>query len=134
MASLLVLHALSTFALTGLIWTVQVVHYPLFASVGKEAFAAYHARHVQRMTIVVAPLMLAEAATATILLFRDPTWRVPALLLLGIWLSTAFVQVPCHRRLEAGQDPAVIRRLVGTNWIRTGLWTARAVLVALAFA
>ena len=34
MSALLAAHAAATWALVGLIWTVQVVHYPLFALVG----------------------------------------------------------------------------------------------------
>jgi hypothetical protein len=41
------------------------------------------------------------------------------------------LQVPCHRTLERGFDPAVARRLVATNWIRTVCWSLR-LLVALA--
>ncbi|MBH8570273.1 hypothetical protein KB206_15385 [Microvirga sp. STS02] len=39
--------------LTGLIWTVQVVHYPSFGKVSKEAWAAFHAAHTRRMSYVV---------------------------------------------------------------------------------
>ena len=33
---LLLLHAAATLFMTGLIWFVQVVHYPLFARVGED--------------------------------------------------------------------------------------------------
>jgi hypothetical protein len=46
-----------------------------------------------------------------------------------IWLSTALLQVPRHRALEAGFDPAAHRALVATNWIRTVAWTARGFLL-----
>lgn len=126
------LHAFATFALTGLIWTVQAVHYPLLARVGRDAFPAYHQQHVRRITWVVGPLMLAEAATGALLLAAHPggRWLVAFVLLIGIWLSTALLQVPCHRRLERGYDAAAIGLLVRTNWIRTLLWTARSGIVA----
>ena len=54
-------------------------------------------------------------------------------LIFVIWLSTAILQVPLHRKLElGGYDARVIRRLVATNWLRTLAWSARAVLVLLA--
>jgi hypothetical protein len=77
---------------------------------------------------------LVEGATAALLLVRRPAglpgWLpwVAAALLLGIWASTFLVQVPCHQRLAAGWDEAVHARLVATNWLRTGLWTARLLL------
>ena len=49
---LLAIHAAATWALVGLIWTVHVVHYPLFAAV-KTGFRAYHEAHMQRITLVV---------------------------------------------------------------------------------
>ena len=36
--------------LTGLIWTVQVVHYPSFGLVPKSAWAVFHAAHTRRMS------------------------------------------------------------------------------------
>ncbi len=125
---LLVGHAATTFALVGLIWTIQVVHYPLMARVGAEAFPAYERAHLTRVTGLVAPLMLAEAALASALLLLDPSPLAVsgAVMLLAIWLSTGLVQAPLHARLEqGGLDPAVIRRLVRTNAVRTALWTAR---------
>ena len=124
-------HAVATLAMCGLIWFVQVVHYPLLAQVGRDVFRDYEARHIRLTTIVVAPLMLIEAATAAWLLFLPIAGVTPAvglLLVLVIWISTAAFQVPCHRRLEQGYDLGTIRRLVATNWIRTGAWSARAAI------
>jgi uncharacterized membrane protein len=127
-------HTFSTVALAGLIWFVQVVHYPLLAEVGEREFARYETMHCRRTGPVVAPLMLGEFATAAWLLFRPPApdiaWATASgfLLLLAVWSSTAFLQVPCHRRLQRGFDPATVKRLVATNWIRTIAWTARGLL------
>jgi hypothetical protein len=121
--------------MTGLIWFVQVVHYPLMGRVGREAFVAYEAAHTRRTTVVVGPLMVAEATTATWIALGPPAGVSPTAatvglaLVLVIWLSTAMLSVPCHRRLERGFDAATHARLVRTNWIRTAAWTARAVLV-----
>ena len=61
-------HTASTLALCGLIWTVQIVHYPLMAWVGRDSFAAWHERHLRWMTWVVGPFMLAEVASSLWLL------------------------------------------------------------------
>ncbi len=134
---LLVPQLISTLAMFGVIWFVQVVHYPLFLQVGAEHFPAYEAAHANRTTWVVAPLMLLELGSALALLV--PRWRpvevsaagawVGALLVGVLWFSTAFVQVPLHNRLHAGYSADIIRRLVATNWVRTAAWTARAALV-----
>ncbi len=130
-SALLLLHLTATLYMIGLVWFVQVVHYPLFAQVGTQSFRGYEREHVARTSPVVGPPMLVEAATTALLLFFTPA-GVPALapwigagLLAVIWLSTALLQVPGHRRLSVGFDDGTHRRLVVTNWIRTTAWTAR---------
>lgn len=134
----LLVQAAATWALVGLIWTIQVVHYPLFDGVHPARYAAWQRRHMTRITIVVAPLMLAEALTAALALFlvltRGPTDLVAVsllgvVLLAAIWLSTAFVQAPLHGRLTEGFDASRHRRLVRSNWTRTALWTVRGALL-----
>ena len=116
----------------GLIWFVQVVHYPLFARVGDQASVAYQGAHMRRTTWVTLPPMLVEAVVVLILLIpsegHQPGWMewVGALLLGVIWLSTFLIQVPCHEKLAVSFQAAVHRRLVATNWIRTLCWTLRA--------
>ena len=129
---LLSVHYAVTWALVGLIWTIQMVHYPLFAQVGPEHFVAYHRRHTREITLVVGPLMLAELATAVLLVLegnRDP-WLLASLPLLAlIWISTGFVQIPLHNTLTTGFDAHAHRRLVTTNWWRTAAWSARGICI-----
>lgn len=132
----LLLHFGVTCALTGLIWTIQVTHYPLFAQVGPENFAAYHEAHTRTITCVVGPLMLAEVASAGWLWLegrRDPLFLISLGFLAAIWLSTALIQIPLHHRLAGGFAPEPHANLVLSNWIRTLAWTARALLLAPAF-
>ena len=125
----------STWTMVGVIWFVQVVHYPLMGQVGKEGFPSYAKAHARRTTWVVAPPMLIEAATALMLAIRPPeflgireAWAGLALLVV-VWISTAILQVPRHGRLACGFDPGAHRTLVATNWIRTLAWTARGILL-----
>lgn len=123
--------------MTGVIWFVQIVHYPLFAAVGRKEFAAYERRHANRTGYVVAAPMLFELGASFVLgylLWRraESTLAVAALVLtLVVWISTFALQVPCHNRLAKGFDPAVHARLVNTNWLRTVGWTARSVILVL---
>ena len=127
---LLLAHAAATWFMVGVIWFVQVVHYPLFGQVGSREFAGWQAANVRRTTFVVGPAMGVEAASALGLPFVLPGW-IPwsGLGLLALcWASTAFLQVPCHARLERSFDPATGHRLVTSNWVRTVAWTARGLL------
>jgi hypothetical protein len=130
MGLVLDLHAASTLAMCGLIWFVQVVHYPLFAGVDGGDFAKYEARHQARTTLVVGPLMLVEAATAAIIVVRHPSAlsMIGAVCVVLLWLSTGLIQVPLHRALSNGFNTRAHRRLVGTNWLRTALWSMRSVI------
>jgi len=92
-ALVLVLHVASTMFMVGLIWLVQIVHYPLFAQVGKDTFLAYHQRHTRWITSIVAPLMLLELATGLLLWLRAPShpfWIINTLGLAVLWGTTAF--------------------------------------------
>ncbi|MHC4391956.1 MAG: hypothetical protein ACYTFT_01100 [Planctomycetota bacterium] len=127
-------HAAATLFMAGLIWFVQVVHYPLLARVGTIDFVAYEAAHVRRTSWVVIPPMITEVAAAAALALLQPPGVPPWMLWLGlglvglIWGSTVSLQVPAHRALEQRFDVAVHARLVATNWLRTALWSVRAVL------
>jgi len=129
--TLLVLHAAATFSLLGLIWVVQLVHYPSFAWVRREEFSRFAKFHVDRISFIVVPLMFLELFTGAGLCLLRPD-RVPAPwawaglgMIAAIWLVTALVSVPMHRRLLQGFDEKALRLLLGWNWIRTGLWTLR---------
>ncbi|MCA8922846.1 MAG: hypothetical protein KDD82_13615 [Planctomycetes bacterium] len=135
--ALLLTQLASTWYMVGLIWLVQLVHYPLMARVGPEHAVSYEQAHVRLMGYVVGPPMLVEAAGVVLLAGFGAPWATPleawlgAGLLAGVWATTALCSVPAHTRLEQAFDPAVHRRLVRTNWIRTALWSARGLLVLL---
>ena len=132
MKTLLISHAAVTWFLCGLIWTIQLVHYPAFADVSREAFSTFHQAHLQRITALVALPMLVELVTAGLVVLIAPVPRASAvvglLLLVIIWGATAFVQVPLHDALARGGDSATMTRLIDTNWVRTVAWTLRGVV------
>ena len=134
MKLILLTHVFATLFMVGLIWFVQVVHYPLFAHVGSEQFKTYEELHQRLTTWVVGPAMLVELATAVVLLKYLPPQsqtlgRVGLGLVVVIWLTTALLSVPAHNTLAIEFSAAAWQKLVSTNWIRTAAWTARGVLV-----
>ena len=125
-------HLVATVFMVGLIWFVQVVHYPLFDRISGEASIQYAAEHQRRTAWVVGLPMLVEGIT-TLWLFFDPiNGRLLPLLgglvLMKIHLSTVFLQVPLHKKLSQGYEREVVRKLVATNWVRTIGWTIRAAI------
>jgi hypothetical protein len=133
MISLLVFHATVTWALLGLIWTVQSVHYPLFDDVGRQEFSAYHQRHMARITWVVGPLMLAEVGSAGLLVCfgeRSPYFLLSLAALAVIWVSTIAFQIPLHEKLTERHSSHTVGQLIRSNWWRTVAWTVRGLCVA----
>ena len=124
-------HLLATCFMAGVIWFVQVVHYPLLKAVPKNAFSFYHSQHVQRTGWVVIGPMLLEMVLAFMLFSTssksNAQWvsLMGMVLLIGIWASTFLSQVPAHNQLALGFSSAAWRRLVRGNWIRTVGWTMR---------
>ena len=134
--ALLLAQCFATWAMTAVIWFVQLVQYPSFARVDLASFAEFHAFHSTRITWIVAPLMILEALTSLTVALRRPgfatgpeAWGGLAVVAL-VWASTAFLQVPMHQRLGSGFDESAWRFLCNSNWIRTIGWSLRAALVA----
>lgn len=128
--AVLLLNAVATLVMVGLVWTVQVVHYPLFAAVGDESFPTYEAEHKRRITWALALPWPLEVATSAWLVVDRPAdvpaslaWAGAALVVVTVTLTGA-LQVPLHGRLDEGFDAATHRRLVATNWLRTAAWAA----------
>lgn len=125
------LHLVSTFAMVGVIWVCQLVHYPGFRFAARDGFSDYMRFHQLRITFVVLPFMLCELLTAVALGVREENLRSPAfvlslVLLLLIWASTFFIQSPLHDHLEGGYDEGLLKHLVRSNWFRTLAWSLRA--------
>ena len=130
----LLAHAAATWYMVGLIWFVQVVHYPLFDRADRADFTRFSQDHQRLTTWVVGPPMLVEMLTALALVLARPA-SVPGWqaglglgLVLLIWASTALAQVPQHAALTRGYDPEAHQYLVASNWLRTLAWSGRGLL------
>jgi hypothetical protein len=121
--------------LIGLILTIQLVHYPLFARVGAAAWPAYAAEHAARIGVIVVPWMVLELGSGAWLALRPPAglsrplaWAALGCVA-GAWLLTLIVNGPLFSRLATAWDPALHRTLVLANWPRTMLWVARGTIL-----
>lgn len=118
----------------GVIWMVQIVHYPLMRFVSGPEFARFETAHRVRISWVVGPLMAIEGVCVLAFLFAPPAglpgwlpWAGAVAEAIAIG-TTVFVSAPLHERLNTHFDPATLDRLIATNWIRTAAWTVRAAL------
>ncbi len=131
---LLKVHAAAAATMCCALWFVQLLHYPLLAQIPAASIPACMASNLRRTTVILGPVMLLEMLAACWLALSPPptvstaaTWAGLSLLA-AAWLSTALIQLPIHRRLALRHDPADLRKLLQTNWLRTFLWSARAAL------
>ncbi|MBK8398700.1 MAG: hypothetical protein IPL26_26060 [Leptospiraceae bacterium] len=135
-----ILNLISTLFLTGLIWTIQIVHYPLFSLVGEKEFIAYHSAHSSQISKIVIPLMLLELISTLLNCFYIPFAKSNdfefkilnysgILFVIIVWFSTFLLSVPEHNVLANGWNNESIQKLVITNWVRTIVWTFHSFLL-----
>jgi hypothetical protein len=116
--------------MVGLIWLIQIVHYPLFNLVGKNDFHNYHNGHIVLITPLVGTVMIIEFISSILLVVFPPknvSLLIPiigVILVFIIWASTAFLQIPQHNALANAYELKAHKLLVQTNWIRTIAWTS----------
>lgn len=126
-------HFYCTVFMTGLIWTIQIVHYPSFGFVKEDRYREFQHFHMRRITYIVAPLMLIELFTGALVLYKNyqHSLFVTSIILLAlIWLNTAFLNVPIHNKLISKGDEGLFKKLVLSNWPRTILWSIRSFILS----
>ena len=126
---ILLIHFSVCLVMTGVIWIVQVVHYPTFRFINNNNFNLFSSFHVKSIGFIVVPLMLIEATTATILVLKYPNKAIfiNFTLLMITWVFTFAVSMPLHKDLQNRYSPNAIEKLIKTNWSRTILWTIRSI-------
>ena len=120
--------------MVGVIWFVQLVHYPLLALIGVDRAPEIASEHQKRTGWVVGAPMAAEGVTTLWLLVQRPDgvnflfpWVAAVLLAVALG-CTVFLSVPLHEKMANYPDENVGKRLVLTNWPRTAAWTLRGAL------
>jgi len=137
MSFIFLLNLVLSFIAVGLIWTIQLVHYPSMKFIPKERFVEYHNFHSIRISFLAMPLMLTELGTSLMLFYQNYNNAIQTIFLINlvivvlIWLSTFLIQVPLHNALSKEKQSEKLSKLIYTNWIRTILWTARSILMIL---
>ncbi len=113
--------------------TLQIQHYSIYPFVGKEAFRTYmQANNKAALLPSILPAMLLLLVSGALLVVRPSFMPAAAaiaslVLNLGALLST----VAWQRKIQAqmavrGYQESEVRRLLATNWLRTGLFLGQA--------
>lgn len=134
---LILLHFMVSSIMVGVIWVIQLVHYPSFHFVDKLRYPNFQSFHMRRISYVVIPIMLTELLTLILLIYTMDGMNISlvlsAIVLFLIWIITAAFFSGAHQKLTFGYDKSVIDGLIKMNWSRTLLWTLRLILLVFCF-
>ncbi len=140
MRAILEIQAGASCFMAGLIWTMQILNYPLLLLVDPRDVPSYEQAHNRRFIWLVGPGVIVTLASTAILLAWRPAGvplivPVAALALLAVIIASTIRQgAPSHTLLAVRFDAEVHARLVRTNWIRTIAWSALGLLGLIAVA
>ena len=122
---------ISTSVMVGVIWVIQLLHYPSFHFINDQKYIEFQHFHMQRISFIVVPVMLIELASALLLayFFVSSLTIILLFLVLGIWGITFIFFTNMHHNLTGGYDRRIVDRLVKINWSRTTLWSLRLIIL-----
>ena len=125
------IHLISTAIIVGIIWVIQVVHYPSFYFIERDEYVSFQKFHMDKISYIVVPVMLIESISGFILIYNElnTVLLISMILLFFIWVLTGIFFVPIHQKLTSGYQEELVEKLVKINWFRTIFWTLRLLLV-----
>ena len=125
--------------MVGMIWTIHLVHYPLFAEVGPATYVDFQREHVERIGALLLLPWSVEGITLLALLWFVLVGRrrdIAAPVMVGaaamavVLAISGFWSAPAHGDLADGFDAAVHDRLMAANLVRALAWTVRGICAA----
>lgn len=122
----LLAHCFCVFYMTGVIWIIQIVHYPLMKFVSEPGWMKFHKAHTSLITWVVAPPMIAQAITS---IFTGQYQAPLVFLSLAVFLVTLIFSIPIHNQLAKEFKNENLKKLILMNWIRTLIWTGHSLFL-----
>ena len=126
------IHIISTSIMVGVIWVIQLVHYPSFKYVNESDYINFQKYHMSNISYIVFPVMFTELITALIILFfgeKSLFFVLSLICLFLIWVITGVLFTKYHSILKEGKDLMIIEKMIKANWIRALLWTMRLIMI-----
>lgn len=118
------INLISNILMIGVSLVVQIIIYPSFKFIQKVSFKEYHLNYMNKMSYVVAPIMLLEIISSFLLLiFNKSLIDILGFILLSlVWFVTFFFIVPLHNQLNIKFGLVELKKLIKLNLLRTILW------------
>ena len=134
-----IIHLAATWFMVGMIWTIHVVHYPLFAEVGATTYEGFQAAHVDRIgRLLLVPWLTEGVTLVALVLFAASDRRrdlrravaIGAVAMAVVLVISGVWSAPAHGELAGGFDAAVHERLMTANLVRALAWSVRGACAA----
>ena len=123
------IHFASTAVMVGVIWVIQLLHYPTFHYIEKNNYSQFQKFHMSRISYIVIPAMVIEMLSGIMLVIINDDFIISFSLLVCIWIITFVFFTNIHQRLLSKYENTAVEKLVNLNWIRTTFWTVRLVIL-----
>ena len=123
------IHFASTAVMVGVIWVIQLLHYPTFHYIEKNNYSQFQKFHMNRISYIVIPAMVIEMLSGIMLVIINDDFIISFSLLVCIWIITFVFFTNIHQRLLSKYEMTTVEKLVNLNWIRTVFWTVRLVIL-----
>ncbi len=133
---LIVLHIVSTSIMVGVIWVMQLLHYPALLYVKNETFRQFQNFHMTKISIIVVPIMLIELVSGFIIYLqgeRSFEFLASFVLMIILWIMTGLIFTKFHSKLRKSKDIRIINKMIFLNWYRTLFWSMRLIIIFLMF-
>ena len=135
MEAILFFHFFLTFFMTGIIWLIQLIHYPSFSFIDKNMYSKFQTFHMNRISFLVGPIMILELLSGFYLLlffYSESNFFVINFILNILILNmTIIVFATIHKKLIEGFKFSLFAKLISMNWIRTILWSMKSIFIFL---
>ena len=123
------IHFASTAVMVGVIWVIQLLHYPAFHYIEKNNYSQFQKFHMNRISYIVIPAMVIEMLSGIMLVIINDDFIISFSLLVCIWIITFVFFTNIHQRLLSKYENTAVEKLVNLNWIRTTFWTVRLLIL-----
>ena len=71
---IIVIHFISTSLMVGIIWIIQLLHYPAFHFIDKANYSAFQDFHMNRVSFIVVPTMITELVSGILVVLILPKY------------------------------------------------------------
>jgi hypothetical protein len=124
-------HLTITSIMCGVIWAMQLVHYPAFLWIPLEKLGAFERFRARRVWWIILPVLASELLSGAFLAFQtqNSIFILNFFLNLVLWVFTFFVSVPLHKKIDLDPKSIWVQQLIFTNWPRAVLWSFRVALL-----